>query len=308
MFFQRLIPVCCLILLGACSSAGVQDVGAPDAAQLDAEPEDKGTAVPDSGPADAFADASEADAAAPDALAVDTGAPDLGMPDLGAADAEVDAGTGVDAEALDAAPADTGPILSSTASWSAAAGLPDTACPTWTLIDTANPEAPLIQNGILEISDDQESENMYFLQDGASLIAPPHLIIEARMRYGSGAASTPSRTPAVIGFRLGPGLDKQLFQIGEGEAFLLSSENVRGSSTTTPTSDAFHDYRVEAELPGGAVRVFQDGRLILTGGVYPEPNAAAGPAILFGEGSVFAFGASEWISVSHNAHAPIACP
>lgn len=278
------------------------DAAEPDAAALDAS--DLDATAPDA----AALDAAALDATAPDAAALDASALDATAPDAAALDATALDATAFDATALDAAAPDAGPASNATSSWSAAAGLPDIACPSWTIVDTANPEAPSVSGGVLTVRDDQLAENMYFVQSGAQLIAPPRLIIEARMRYVSGGASTPSRAPAVLAFRLGAGLDKQLLHIGDGEVFLLSGENTRGSSTTTPTADAFHDYRLEADLPGGAVRAFRDGRLILSGQVYPEPSAGAAPAIFFGEGSLFAYGTSEWVSFSHNAHAPTACP
>lgn len=273
----------------AATSDGGQDAGPRDngtdpvldAAPSDAEPSDAGVPL----------DAEPVDASPLDAMAND------------AADAGPE-----DAELPDAAPLDLGVMTTSTSSWSAATGTPDTACTPWLLVDTATPEDPAIVGSALVLSTSADGENLYYYQPEADLIVPAVLRLEARVRLVSGSNSTPSRGPVTLGFRLGADQKKNLLQLRDGEAFLLASENVLGPSVSVPTSDAPHDYVMVADLNTGAIEVFQDGVSILTGSTYPEPTPGAPRVVLFGEASLFANGSSEWYRVTHNAHAPTTCP
>ena len=78
-------------------------------------------------------------------------------------------------------------------------------------------------------------------------------------------------------------------------------ENVAGASAAVTTTDALHVYRLEVDTETGSIEVFFDGVSKLTGKTYTDPNNSP-PYILFGEGSLFATGISDWDYVTHNAY------
>lgn len=223
--------------------------------------------------------------------------------DAGASDAR-----DVDAPGIDAPPPDAAP--SSTVTWSATEGTPDTDCAPWTLVNTADVETPSVAAGELTLGTSANAENMFYSHLDTDLLAPPPatVIIEARARLVSGASSTGHRGPASVGFRLGSDLKKNSLYLVDGEIFLLSDENVKGPSAQLATTDAFHTYRLEVDTTTGAITVFRDGTSVLTGMTFPEPAVGSTPGILFGDPTVFAHGTSAWTSVSHNAHTAIVCP
>jgi hypothetical protein len=235
------------------------------------------------------------DASGPDAPS----APDAQAPDAQAPDAQAP-----DAQAPDAQAADAGATGVST--WNGADGLPDVACPAWTLVDSASPEEPSLAAGVLTVSTDLDAEAMGYLQQDAELITPSMRIIEGTVRYIGGSASVADRAPAIMGFRTDTDLKKNILMIAEGEIFLLSGESLKGPSVAVATSDAPHTYRVEVDTGSGAIVVFRDGVQVLTGNTFPEPNGGT-IAVFWGELSINAHGTSAWTSVTHNAHSPTFC-
>lgn len=293
-----------LVSLVACDSSVIEDAGSgQDAAVTDRGPTDSGPL--DLGRPDATTDdASGLDATAGDAAPLDAEPSDVGIEDAASADLGP-----ADAEATDLGEADAGVVPSSTVTWSAADGLPDQACAGWTLVDTAEPEDPVLAGAVISLSTDTQTENLYYYQPEADLIVPVRLVMEATVRYVSGGSSTPSRSPGSFGFRLTPDRVKNGLFIEDGAIFLLESENVRGPSVSLNTSDAQHSYRIEAEVAlGGAIEVFQDDVLVLSGLTFQDPDVSAPPVLHFGEASLFASGTTEWGAVTHNAHQPVICP
>jgi VCBS repeat-containing protein len=195
-------------------------------------------------------------------------------------------------------------LAASSSTYNASSGvLPDAVCPTWTLTDTADPENPLLSGGKLTLSTDTQSENMFYAQQGSAISMPSQLVVEARMRLVSGSSSVAQRAPAVIGFATAPSVGNGLW-IGRGEIFLSSGEFTRGPSAAVDTQTAVHTYRIEVATATGAVRVLYDGALKLTGTTYTSSSDnGPAPRVSWGEGSSFAFGTSEWLSISHNASA-----
>jgi len=82
------------------------------------------------------------------------------------------------------------------ATWYASSGLlPTQASPAWTLTDNANPEDPVLLDGVLTIATSAQGETMLYEMEGAAAALPasgPYWM-EATMQYVSGnAAAAPS--------------------------------------------------------------------------------------------------------------------
>jgi hypothetical protein len=70
---------------------------------------------------------------------------------------------------------------------------------------------------------------------------------------------------------------------------------------TVDTNDAFHAYRLEVDgvAPGSAIRLFQDGSLVLTASTgILDPGESSDIAFSFGESSGIARGTTQWRSFS----------
>jgi hypothetical protein len=267
------------------------DAGPPDAGPVDAGP-------PDAGPTDAGA--VDADAGLLDAGPADAGAPDAGRLDAGAADA----GAGVDSGVPDAGMLSCCMRLgfTLTATWLASdGGLPNLSCPPWALTDSAAPEDPAFAGGALVVDTSADTENMYYLHQGAEVFTGAAVVLEARLRLVSGSASVSSRGPVNIIGVFGPLKRKAALQIEVGGIFLNSDENVRGASATLDTTTAPRDYRIEVDQATGAIQVFVDGVSTLTGQTFPAPTGT-NVQVLWGEGSLFAHGRSEWFFFRHSAY------
>jgi len=94
--------------------------------------------------------------------------------------------------------------------------------------------------------------------------------------------------------------------VGVDEILLMTGENSQCDSfisAAVAPDGALHTYRIEIAA-AGSVSVFYDGALILSGQTYAgENDHGPEPRVMWGEGSSFAFGTSEWEYVRHNAHA-----
>jgi hypothetical protein len=178
---------------------------------------------------------------------------------------------------------------------------PQDVCSAWVPVDTADPEEPALNAGLLRVSTSTNAENQYYGVYAPNLGWPAKFVAEARMQLISGSASVASRAPAFVGFVLGPNHQKNLLQIANGEIFLLSAENTKAASAAVATTDALHVYRVEVDTALGTVEVFYDGQSKLTGATFTDPNGGS-QYVNFGEGSTFATGTSDWAYVTHNAY------
>lgn len=202
----------------------------------------------------------------------------------------------------------TGARAQSIFSYDASTGkLPESPC--WKLIDTANPEQPLVAGGKLTLSSSADAENMFFLWD-SKLNFPAKLVFEARMRRVSGSSSHTARTPAVMGVTTLPGVGNALF-IGQDEIFLLAGNLVKGASASLDTDDLAHTYRMEVTgtAQGSQIEVFYDSETSprLQGTTFFDTSAnGLAPRLQFGEASNLSWGTSEWEWVSHNA-GPASC-
>jgi hypothetical protein len=193
--------------------------------------------------------------------------------------------------------------LTNVAIWRAADGLPDQACAPWTLVDTATPEDPAITSGHLILSTDVGSELINYRQLAPDLMAPSSLMtMDARVRFASGSSTSTARSTAAFGFFLGGNI--AVLYIEDGAIFVAAAGTTRGDSYTAPTSDAFHDYKLEMQIATGALAVSRDGVTVLNSTAYTSTDA---DLVFFGDSTGYAFGVSEWTRVSHNAHVPVPC-
>jgi hypothetical protein len=185
--------------------------------------------------------------------------------------------------------------------WRASSGLlPDQACPPWSLTDSATPEDPVLAGGHLTIATSADAETIAYGHSGLTLQIPDPLIIEFRARFVSGSQSIDSRAPLTVHFTIAPDIGNGLY-VRSGQIFLNADNNVRGPTAAVDTS-SFHTYRIEVSAAGGIV-VDYDSVPTLTGAVFnSDPHNGPTPRVLWGEGSTFAFGTSEWEFFRHNIH------
>ncbi len=188
------------------------------------------------------------------------------------------------------------------ASWFAAAEkTPDQVCPAWSLSKATGPPAPVLSGGSLEIANTGLNQPVKYVQEEPveALSHPEPLVIEARMRVLSSTSAEGTRAAADIGFVTAPNIGNGLF-IESGHIFLNRSETERGETAAVNTS-SFHDYRIEVTR-AGAITVFQDGKQVLAGSEYTSAADNGGkPRIEWGNGSIRAYGLSQWQAVRHNA-------
>jgi hypothetical protein len=184
--------------------------------------------------------------------------------------------------------------------WTAAGGLPPDAIPSpYGLVDSAEPEDPVLGGGMLTISTSADAAAMYYIQSGAALAPPDPWVIEFEMRHVSGSSSTPLRAPATVFVTTSPDVG-MLMQIGADSVFLLADVNTMGASATVDTDDAFHTYRMEVAA-NGAIDVYYDDALTLQGSTYTSATShGAVPRVAFGAASQLSQGVSEWRSFAHD--------
>ncbi len=97
------------------------------------------------------------------------------------------------------------------------------------------------------------------------------LVIEARVKLGSGSTSAATRAPIVVAATTSPNVGSALW-IGEDEIFINNADFVKGPTANVDTDDAFHTYRIE--VTGASVDVFYDGALTLTGSTFTSVPGA----------------------------------
>jgi cell division septation protein DedD len=195
-----------------------------------------------------------------------------------------------------AAPASAQPTE---AVWEASSGLtPEQVCPAWTLTDTAPGADPVLAGGALTLATAAASEDMLYVQTDLTTPLPDPIVVEARVRVDAGTSNADNRGPAAIAITTAENTGMLLF-VGTDEVFLTAPGDVRGESSSV--DGAFHTYHVEVTA-AGAVTVLVDGTPTLTGSTYTSASAFGSvPRILWGEGSILAFGTEEWESFRHNA-------
>lgn len=183
---------------------------------------------------------------------------------------------------------------------------PDQACPAWAVADSAEPEDPVVTNGVLVTSTDVLAEGMSFHLTYAQTVTslPATVVVEIDARFVNKAA-TGGRTGSLFGFQLQGGAFSQTFTIDDGEFYLLQDSALgKGPSYSAPTSDSFHTYRLEGDAATRVVRVYRDGVLVIT-----HTAIAVAPLypVFFGDGTSGGAGTTEWRRISHNLLAPGVC-
>ena len=188
--------------------------------------------------------------------------------------------------------------------WEASSGVtPDLACPNWTEVDSSTLPHVLGPTS-LRLQTANDAENQGYTQKGAELVFPPLLTIEAAIWYVSGSSQTPVRSPVSIFLTL-PNGTGNVFWIDNNQIWLFGGSqcSTKGSSVNLPTTDGFHEYRIEVNTVTGAIEVFYDGLPSgLTGTTIPMVSpCTSGPQISWGELSILTRGVSEWAYLIHNA-------
>lgn len=194
----------------------------------------------------------------------------------------------------------SGDPITVTTGWDGSLGLdPLWTCPPWVKLGLGG----VMVDNMLHFESEFGSDTNAYIQTGTTLALPPTWIIEANLRVNQSVSGFPQRTGAGIWFSTGAGVGNAL-QLGEGEIFLAAGNMTKGASASVDTA-GFHTYRIEVTAASGAVNVYQDGNLVLSGDVFTstEFNGTA-PRIEFGDGSALATGSSDWHFVRHNAIPP----
>jgi len=222
--------------------------------------------------------------------------------DIDASMGDVDAVTPDGQVPIDAS-ADTAVPLNPVAVWSARDGMPDTACAPWTISKYPTMGVPVLADGTLTISTSADGEDVAYAQGAEVLQDSRPFVMEARVKFVAGATSHAARSGATLAFFLGGAANALM--IHDGEVALLAGPQVKGPTHAVPTTDAFHDYRIEANLDSKAIAVWRDQQLVLFGQLYADNSSRQ---IIFGDTTGAAHATSEWQRVSHNAHVPVACP
>lgn len=188
-------------------------------------------------------------------------------------------------------------------SWDASSDLtPDQAG--FTLYNASSPETPVLNDSVLTISNNSNSERMYYgnKEPSTELEFPDVFEASFRMKYVSGSSSHTGRAPAGVFVTTAP-LTGSILYIENDTIFLSESMTSRGPSATVDTNDAFHDYLLR--IHNTTVTVYQDGNLVLSGNTIVSAGENGPTArVLFGEVSELSTGTSEWMSFSHNAAIP----
>ncbi len=204
-----------------------------------------------------------------------------------------------------------GAVQAEVATWHASSGLlPTQASPAWTLTDTANPESPVLSDGVLTIATSAFGETMLYKMEGAAAALPdsgPYWM-EATMQYVSGTWTAGWwRAPALMAIRFDNGR-LAIAEFRRDSIFLRADDNALGAiNNGVDTDDSFHTYRMEVmgSTSGSIVNLYQDGQLILSDNSVYDAGSSLG--VSFGESSMLAQGVSRWAYVSHNM-AAVASP
>jgi ELWxxDGT repeat protein len=183
----------------------------------------------------------------------------------------------------------------------------------WRRVHQGGRNMSLIRNGVYVLSTSMrnEKELMYYVQRAPDILAIDDMgeggkwVIEARVRFAYGTASTNHRTGVAIGFWPVKYYGATLF-IGKDLLFLTSSPYDRGPETTAhDTDDGFHTYRIEISNiknnPVNTIKVFYDNGSVpvLEGKTFywRDQNEIK---VWFGDGTSTASGTSEWQYIRHN--------
>ncbi len=185
--------------------------------------------------------------------------------------------------------------------WEAASGLtPDQLEHGPELFLSGNVPAPALADDALTITTTANAENVFYLQAEPLVETDRPFTFEFEMRLVSGASSADARGPVSI-FITFEDAWGMLLSIDVDAVFFSSAPGVRGEVANVDTDEAAHTYRLQHD---GArnLTLFYDGDEILSAAAY-QSQADHGTLDRFGwgEGTLLAYGVSEWYSVHHDA-------
>ena len=161
-------------------------------------------------------------------------------------------------------------------------------------------------SGVLTIRSEKDvADYVYFRQLEPNILMPSNLWIEARARYVSGTDLIAGRTPMCILFTTEPTVGNSVY-IGEDRLSTMTALWTEGAAANVDTDDAFHTYRIEVDgiIAGSPFRVYYDGAVTLTGTTFSDLTANGDVRrVVWGDGTKYEGGVSEWQYVAHNASA-----
>jgi len=191
--------------------------------------------------------------------------------------------------------------------WDAYLGrLPTELTSAWDWVPPSSGEEATMASGVLTIrSENNVADYVYFRQLDSDISMPNNLWIEARARYVSGTDTTAGRTPMCILFTTEPNVGNSVW-IGEDRIAVMTALWTEGATANVDTNDAFHTYRIEVDgiSAGNTFRVYYDGAVTLTGTTFSDVTSHGSVArVVWGDGTKYEGGVSEWQYVAHNASA-----
>ncbi len=180
---------------------------------------------------------------------------------------------------------------------------PDSICPGWISSDNADPENPSFEGDTLVISTSAFAENMFYVMNAPYVTFPDPVVVEFTMKYVSGdnEISEPSRRACHVYVGTGS-QNAAVLYFGKDETYLWSGFEAIGDSDASDTDSIYHTYRIEVTA-AGAVSVFKDNLLLLSGSTFNHFLNPVNQQIYWGDGTGNAYGESRWINVKHNAYA-----
>jgi len=180
---------------------------------------------------------------------------------------------------------------------------PNQGCPTWELVNSAEPDVPEFEGDTLVLSTTTnavDAESIFYQQSASTVVLPDTLIIEGQMKWVSGSTTDGNYQPFGISFTISPNVSNILW-IGLDTVFLWSGYGTKGTEALVDTDDDFHFYRLEVTNLG-AIRVYYDDSLIITGSTIFNTNFPDDRQITWGEISDQSFGESKWLRMRYNAY------
>ena len=191
--------------------------------------------------------------------------------------------------------------------WQASIGqYPNEIFPAWERVAGATPPTSVLSGGVLEINGTIGTSALFYQEKFGMLSFPPQLVLEIRLQYVSGY-TTGVHTHAAISWTSGSTVGNSL-GFRADQIFLMTTGDVVGPSANVDTTSAEHTYRIEVDgvATGSAIRVYQDGSLVLNGANFISSYWFGNePRIYWGDGTGSSYGVCRWQSVRHNALAPL---
>ncbi len=191
--------------------------------------------------------------------------------------------------------------------WQASSGQhPHEIWPAWERAAGGTPPTATLSDGVLQIDGPPGTAALYYQQKFGTLAFPSQLVMEIRLQYVSGY-TTGIYTHAAICWTSGNSVGNSL-GFRADQIFLMTTGDVVGPTASIDTAGAAHTYRIEVDgvTAGSAIRVYQDGSLVLNGNNYSSSNwFGTEPRIYWGDGTSASYGVCRWHSVRHNALASL---